>query len=92
MKTTPFERISSENRNIFKDMIVIVYWVELNLKLVNLMTANLRTLQRLAFLKVVSTTFLPVCFVCLKESTLEIRKNIFYFTLKGLFVLEKIRF
>ena len=32
-------------------------------------------------LKVVSTTFLLVCFVCLKESTFEIRKNVFYFTL-----------
>ena len=35
---------------------------------------------RLAFLKVVSATFLPVWFVFLKESTLETRKNAFYFT------------
>ena len=43
-------------------------------------------------LKVVSATFLLVCFVCLKESTCEARKNVFYFTLKALFVLEIIKF
>ena len=43
-------------------------------------------------LKVVSAMFLLVCFICLKESTFETRKNIFYFTLKALFVLEIIRF
>ena len=32
-------------------------------------------------LKVVSATFLLVCFVCLKESTSETKKNAFYFTL-----------
>ena len=39
-------------------------------------------------LKVVSATFLLVCFVCLKESTFETRKNAFYFTSKALLVLE----
>ena len=39
-------------------------------------------------LKVVSATFLLVCFTCLKESTCEARKNIFYVTLKALLVLE----
>ena len=43
-------------------------------------------------LKVVSTTFLLVCFVCLKDSTYETRKNVFYFTLKALFVLEITKF
>ena len=43
-------------------------------------------------LKVVSTTFLLVCFVCLKESTCETRKNAFYFTSKALLVLEIIKF
>ena len=43
-------------------------------------------------LKVVSATFLIVCFVCLKERTSETRKNIFYFTSKALFVLEIIKF
>ena len=43
-------------------------------------------------LKVVSTIFLLVCFVSLKESTCETRKNIFYFTSKSLFVLEIIKF
>ena len=31
-------------------------------------------------LKVVPATFLLVCFVCLKSSTCETRKNVFYFT------------
>ena len=39
-------------------------------------------------LKVVSATFLVVCFVCLNDSTFETRKNVFYFTSKTLFVLE----
>ena len=39
-------------------------------------------------LKVVSATFLQVCFVCLKENTFEKRKNAFYFTSKALFDLE----
>ena len=43
-------------------------------------------------LKIVSTTFLLVCFVCLKESTCETRKNVFNFTSKALFVLEIIKF
>ena len=43
-------------------------------------------------LKVVSATFLLVCFVCIKESTFETKKNVFYFTSKALFVLQIIRF
>ena len=43
-------------------------------------------------LKVVFTTFLLICFVCLKEGTCETRKNVFYFTSKALFVLEIIKF
>ena len=43
-------------------------------------------------LKVVFATFLLVCFICLKESTYETRKNVFYLTLKALFVLEIIKF
>ena len=43
-------------------------------------------------LKVVSTTFILVCFFSLKESTCEARKNILYFTSKALFVLKKIKF
>ena len=42
----------------------------------------------LANLKAVSATFLLVCFVSLKDSTCETRKNVFYFTLKALFILE----
>ena len=42
-------------------------------------------------LKVVSATFLLVCFLSLKESFCETRKNIFYFTSKALFALEKIK-
>ena len=43
-------------------------------------------------LKVVSATFLLVCFLKLTESTSQTRKNVFYFTSKALFVLEKIKF
>ena len=39
-------------------------------------------------LKVVSSTFLPACFVCLKETTCGTRKKVFYFTLKALFILR----
>ena len=39
-----------------------------------------------------SATFLLVCFICLKESTCETRKNTFYFTSKALLVLEIIYF
>ena len=41
-------------------------------------------------LKIVSATFLVVCFLCLKESTCETRKNV-YFISKALFILEKIK-
>ena len=43
-------------------------------------------------LKFVSTTFLLVCFPSLNESTCQTRKNVFHFTSKALFVLEKIKF
>ena len=41
---------------------------------------------------VVPATTLPVCFVCLKESTCETRKNAFYFTSNALLILEIIKF
>ena len=43
-------------------------------------------------LKVAPATFLLVCFVCLRESTSETRKNASYFTLKAIHVLEIINF
>ena len=43
-------------------------------------------------LKVVSATFVLVCFLSLNESTFQTRKNVFYFTSKALFILEKIKF
>ena len=43
-------------------------------------------------LKVVSATFVLVYFLSLNESTCQTRKNVFYFTSKALFVLEKIKF
>ena len=43
-------------------------------------------------LKVVYATFVLVCFLSLNESTFQTRKNVFYFTSKALFVLEKIKF
>ena len=42
--------------------------------------------------KVVSATILLLCFLSLKENSCETRKNVFYFTSKALFVLEKIKF
>ena len=44
------------------------------------------------FLKVVSTAFLLVCFLSLKERTCETWNNVFYFTSKALSVFEKIKF
>ena len=41
-------------------------------------------------LKVVSATILLFCFLSLKERTCQTRKNVFYSTSKGLFVLERI--
>ena len=64
------------NRYINRDLKPVIEWIRAN---------NLS-------LKVVSATFLLVCFVCLKDSTCETRKNVFYFTLKALFVLETIKF
>ena len=42
-------------------------------------------------LKVAAATFLLVSFLGLKESTYQTRENVFYFTSKALFVLEKIK-
>ena len=39
-----------------------------------------------------SATFVLVCFLSLNESTFQTRKNVFYFTSKALFILEKIKF
>ena len=41
--------------------------------------------------KVVSATFVRVCFLVLNERTCQIRKNVFYFTSKALFAVEKIK-
>ena len=43
-------------------------------------------------LNVVSASFLLISFVCLKDSTCETRKNVFYCTSKALFLLEIIKF
>ena len=43
-------------------------------------------------LKVLSATFMLVCFLSLNERTCQTRKNVFYFTSKALFVFEKIKF
>ena len=43
-------------------------------------------------LKVVSAIFVLVYFLSLNESTCQTRKNVFYFTSRALFVLEKIKF
>ena len=49
-------------------------------------------LKQVALLKVVSATFLLVCVFSLRESTCETRNNVFIFTSKALFVLEKTEF
>ena len=60
--------------------------------MLNLLITPIPFIARAMFsLKVVSATFLLVCFVYLKESTVATRKNV-YFTLKALFVLEIVRF
>ena len=51
-----------------------------------------KAIKSKVFKVVVCATFLLVSFVCLKKSTCETRKNIFYITLKTLFVLEIIKF
>ena len=48
--------------------------------------------SHLPTLKVVSATFLLVCFLDLHESTCQRGENVFYFTSKAHFVLEKIKF
>ena len=55
-------------------------------------TSNLVSNNNLYNLKVVSATFLLVCFLDLNESTCQTRENVFHFTSKALFVLEKIKF
>ena len=43
--------------------------------------------SRRQFLTVVSTTFLLVCFLYIKDSTCENKENVFYLNSKALFVL-----
>ena len=45
-----------------------------------------------AILRVVSATFLLLGFLSLNERICQTRENVFYFTSKALFVLEKIKF
>ena len=49
-------------------------------------------LNILGRLKVESASFLLVCIVSLKESTCAMRKNVFHFTSKTLFVLQVLNF
>ena len=58
----------------------------------SLPTLSVKFPMPMVTLKVVSDTFLVVCFLSLKESTCETRKNVFYFTSKAFFVLDKIKF
>ena len=48
--------------------------------------------KKLITLKVVSATFLLICFLSLNKSTCQTRKNFLCFTSKALFILEKIKF
>ena len=60
--------------------------IEVFLKILN------NTFKQPLHLKVMSATFLLICFLCLKESTCETSKNVSYFTSKALFVPEIIKF
>ena len=51
-----------------------------------------KVITNLDMSKVVSATFVLVCFLSVNESTFQNRKTVFYFTSKALFVLEKIKF
>ena len=53
---------------------------------------NPRYMKKSDTLKIVSATFLLVCFSSLNENTCQTRKNVFYFISKAFFVLEKITF
>ena len=67
---------------------------DLSIKLnrANALLFKMREYVSLKILKVVSATFVLVCFSSLNESTCQTRKNVFYFISKILFVLEKIKF
>ena len=52
---------------------------------------NIRCITSIIFEGCVHYTLL-ICFVCLKESTCETKKNVFYFTSKALFVLDITKF
>ena len=73
------------------------FWLKLLKKLFRLKFFSICVIiyvifTNMLFLKVLSATFLLVCFSSLKESNCETWKNIFYFTSKALFILEKIKF
>ena len=72
--------------------IIITVTCSLVIKCIYSKMKKLRADKMFIVLKVVSATFLPVCFLSLNESTCETRKNVFYFTSKALFVLKKIKF
>ena len=89
-----------------KGLLIITHWLIENLKIhftTNILISFCEIQQILYLpdknrspltilpLKVMSA-FLLVCFVCLKEGTLETRKNVFYFTSKNIFILEIIKF
>ena len=60
-------------------MLTSLSWILLNLPLIS-------------SLKVVSATFVLVCFLSLNKGTFQTRKNVFHFTSKALLVLKKIKF
>ena len=75
-------------------MIFTEPWVFVNEIMFNIML-NFKSdfgLTGVYILKVVSATFLLVCFLSLSKSTCQTRKNDFYFNSKALFILEKIKF
>ena len=78
----------SNHQEWMKRRFLLMSATQVNSKLIKSFKNTLRLSQRnldnlCIYLKVVSATFLLVCFVCLKKSTCETRKNVFYFTSKA---------
>ena len=73
-------------------MLLLFFWAASKKKIKGAFLGLRQFLATVNPLKVVSATFLPVCFIFLKDSNCETRKNVFYFTSKALFVFETIKF
>ena len=75
-----------------RGMFLFIAQLLIILMLIRSLRDHLRDVFLRISLKVVSATFLLVWLVCLRKSTCETRKSVFYFTSKSVFVLETIKF